>query len=335
MTTMNLRTILSVFAISVIALGCSNNQPAEEPIRPPYLQPGDSVGLMTISSPISLKSSQGKIDSLINIVKGWGVNIRYGENLFKHDYNAFTVPDKERAEELMDLVRNDNLKAIIFYRGGYGAIRIMEYLDLEEIKKHPKWIMGYSDVTTLHSVLSNIGMESIHGAMLNSYYLKTFPDSAAITVSDALFGRLKSYKFAPYPQNKFGEVEGKLVGGNMTLLSISEGTPYSLKIDGPTILFIEEVDESMNAVDGMMQQLEKSGKLSQIKGLVIGNFRGITDNEYPWGITPYDVIKHYTDKLNIPVAYGITSGHGRPNYALYLGRKVTLKVDESGSEIIF
>lgn len=330
-----MRKVLAIFAISILVMSCSTSQPQTESIRPPYLQVGDSVGLMTISSPISLTSTQGKIDSLINIVRGWGVNVRYGRNLFKHDYNAFTVSDKERAEEFMELVKNDNLKAIIFYRGGYGAIRTLEYLDLEEIKKHPKWVLGFSDVTSYHNVLSNIGMESIHGAMLNSYYLKTRPDSAAITASDALFGRIKSYKFAPNPYNQFGEVEGKLVGGNMTLISIAEGTPYDLKINGPTILFIEEVGESMNAVDGMMQQLEKSGKLSQVKGMVIGNFTRITDDEYPWGITPYDVIKHYTEKLNIPVAYGVTAGHGRPNHALYLGRKVTLKVDESGSEIIF
>lgn len=303
-------------------------------IRPPYLQPGDSVGIMTVSSPMDA-ATRGEADSLINIVKGWGVKVRLGENLFKHEFTPFSVSDKERAEEFMRMIRNDNLKAIVFYRGGYGAIRTLEYLNFDEIRKHPKWILGFSDVTTYLIVWANLGIETVHGAMLNSFWLKKRPDSTQITDSDALFGRLKSYKIKPHPYNKYGTAEGKLVGGNMTLISIAEGTPYNLKMDEPSVLFIEEVGESLNGIDGCMQQLKKSGKLGRAKAVLVGNFYKVTDKEDPWGVKAQDVIRQYTDALNVPVVFGFPCGHGRPNYATYYGRPVKVKVDSGGAEIIY
>jgi Uncharacterized proteins, homologs of microcin C7 resistance protein MccF len=195
--------------------------------------------------------------------------------------------------------------------------------------------MGFSDVTTYLNVWANLGIESIHGAMLNSYWMRKRPDSAAITVSDALFGRLKQYHINPHPYNKLGSAKGVLVGGNMSLMSMAGGTPYDIKIDRPSILFIEEVGEGMNALDRFLQQLKKSGKLDKVKAILVGNFTRITDKEDPWGIKPYDLVKTYTDELNIPIVFGFPSGHGRPNYAIYIGREVTLNVNESGADIIF
>lgn len=322
----------ALFAALAVSCGTKGDGPVH-PVRPAYLQPGDTVGIMLLSSPVA--DSRSGADSLIDIVKSWGVNVKLGKHLFKLDNPPFNVTDKERAEEFMDMVKDDNIKAIVFYRGGYGAIRTMEYMDFEEIKKHPKWIVGYSDVTTLHLALQRAGMESVHAAMLNSYWMTRRPDSAAITVSDALFGRLKSYHINPHPYNRCGEVEGKIVGGNMTLISIAEGTPYSLPMDDNPILFIEEVEESMNALDGMMQQLKKSGKLDKAKAVLVGSMTRITDLEDPWNITPLELIKRYTDELQVPVVFGFPAGHRRPNYAMYLGREVKLSVREDGVDITF
>ena len=136
-------------------------------IRPPCLQPGDRIGIMTISSPMDA-DSRAEAYSLIDVVRSWGVNVKLGENLFKNDFYAFPASDKERAEEFMRMIKNDNLKAIVFYRGGYGAIRTLEYIDWDEVKKHPKWIAGFSDVTTLLMIYANMGIQTIHGAMPNS-----------------------------------------------------------------------------------------------------------------------------------------------------------------------
>lgn len=340
-----IRPLLLVTTAVMLALplaqSCNSNSRCKEHccknkeiIKPAFLQPGDSVGIMTISSPMDA-DTRSEADSLIDIVRSWGVNVRLGENLFKKEFLAFSVSDKERAEEFMRMVKNPNLKAIVFYRGGYGALRTLEYIDWNEVRKNPKWIVGFSDVTTMLMIYANMGIQSIHGAMLNSYWLNKRPDSSAITVSDALFGRVKEYKTAPHPFNKYGEAEGILVGGNMTLISVAEGTPYNLDIDENTILFIEEVGEGLNDVDRFMQQLKKSGKLGKVKAMLIGSYRRVTDDEDPWNLTPYELIKTYTDELDIPVIFNYPAGHGRPHYATYIGGPVKVTVNENGGTVEF
>lgn len=320
-------------AVATISCCSITDKKAAVPQRPAYLQPGDTVGLMVVSSPVN--DRPGETDTLINIVKSWGVNVKCGKNLFKHEAEPFNVTDKERAEEFMDMLRDPNIKAIVFYRGGYGAIRTLEYLNFEEIKKYPKWIVGFSDVTTYHLALQGIGMETIHGPMLSSYWLKKRPDTAAISVGDALMGRTAGYHIKPHPFNRTGETSGKIVGGNMTLISIAEGTPYQMPVDDNTIILIEEIGESMNAIDGMMQQMKKSGKLAKAKAVLVGNFTNIDDKEDPWNITPQELIKRYTDELEVPVVFGFPAGHGRPNLAIFMGREVKLSVKEDGVDITF
>ena len=328
-------SIVAAALAAVATISCSSipDKKAAVPQRPAYLQPGDTVGLMVVSSPVT--DRPGETDTLINIVKSWGVNVKCGKNLFKHEAKPFNVTDKERAEEFMDMLRDPNIKAIVFYRGGYGAIRTLEYLDFEEIKKYPKWIVGFSDVTTYHLALQGIGMETIHGPMLSSYWLKKRPDSAAISVGDALMGRTTGYRIKPHPFNRTGETSGKIVGGNMTLISIAEGTPYQMPVDDNTIILIEEIGESMNAIDGMMQQMKKSGKLAKAKAVLVGNFTNIDDKEDPWNITPQELVKRYTDELDVPVVFGFPAGHGRPNLAIFMGREVKLSVKEDGVDITF
>lgn len=327
-------SILAAALMAAFAVSCGTREQGQTyPARPAYLQPGDTVGIMTVSSPVT--DRPGETDTLINIVKSWGVNVKLGENVFKLDAPPFSATDKERAEEFMRMIKDDNIKAIVFYRGGYGAIRTLEYLDFEEIRKHPKWIVGFSDVTTYHLALQGAGLETIHGPMLSSYWLKKRPDTAALSVGDALFGRVDGYHIKPHPYNRLGEASGKIVGGNMTLISIAEGTPYDMPVDDNTIIFIEEIGESMNAIDGMMQQLKKSGKLAKAKAVLVGNFTNIDDKEDPWNMTPQDLIKRYTDELQVPVVFGFPAGHGRPHLAIYMGREVKLSVRADGVDITF
>ena len=325
---------VALCALSIFSFQFCSVQEKREYIRPEFLKPGDSIGIMTVSS--AVEESIEEADSLIQIVESWGVKVRRGENLFKKEYMSFSVSDKERAEEFMRMVKNDNLKAIVFYRGGYGAMRTLPYLDFEEIKRHPKWILGFSDVTTYLTVWSNMGIETIHGAMLNSYYLHKRPDSAAITSCDALFGRVSRYSSLAHKYNRLGSAEGILRGGNMSLLAVGYGTPYEIKMDDPTVLFIEETDENMNTVDRFLQQLFKSGKMQNVKAVLVGNFRRCKDANDEWqGMDIYDLINTYTKDLGIPVIFGFPAGHGRPNNAIYIGRKVKVNVTETGGEVIF
>lgn len=302
-------------------------------IHPDYLKVGDSVGIMTVSSPVS--QSREKADSLIDIVRSWGLKVRLGENLFKHEDGAFSVSDMERGEELQRMIDNDNLKAIIFYRGGYGAIRTLDYVDFSRLKKHPKWMLGFSDLTTYLSIFCNMNLESIHCAMLNSFSLSNpVMDIDTRTTRAALFGEIQRYDVEPNEYNQSGEVEGVIVGGNMSLMAVSHGTPYDLKIGENNILYIEEVDENMNTIDRFMQQLKKSGKLSKVKGMIIGNFVRAKDTG-GWDVSIYDLIKTYTQELDIPVLYGLRSGHGKINHALYFGQPVKMIVSPEGSSIIF
>lgn len=344
MKTVNIKLLSILIALcALVNVACTPSgekreagKVVESYLQPEYLQPGDSIGIMVLSSPINTVR-RSKVDSMLKVVEGIGVKVRVGEHLFKNEFAAFSVSDRERAEEFMRMVRNPNLKAIMFYRGGYGAIRTLEYLDMEEIKRNPKWIVGFSDVTSLHNILSNHGIQSIHGGMPSSFWLtkRDRPDSTLITVQNALFGKTTGYEVAPHPYNKFGEAEGILAGGNMTLITASIGTPYDLKVDENTILFIEEVGEGLNDIDRYMQQLKKSGKLDKIKALLIGSFTKIRDDQDPWNIGAYELIKMYTDKLDIPVVYKYPAGHSRPNYAQYLGRKVKIKVSQDGASVEF
>lgn len=328
--------LCALFAFCAVALlSCNDSSGGKrEVIRPPYLVEGDSIGIMTLSSALTQEDII-EADTLMDIVRSWGFKVRKGESLLKRDAVPFSTTDKERAQEFMKMVKNPNLKGIIFYRGGYGAIRTMEYIDFEEVRNNPKWILGFSDVTTLHLQLSKHGIESIHGPMLSSFWKTKRPDSSAFSSRDAFYGKISSVKVAPHAYNKLGSAQGRLIGGNLTLISTAEGTPYQIDVSEPSILFIEDVGEGMNTIDRYMQQLEKSGKLALVKGVIIGGFTRIKDDEDPWGISVYEMIKHYTDKLNVPVAYGFPAGHMRPHKAIYFTRTVTLNVTEQGTELIF
>lgn len=331
-----MRKLYGILALlAVLSTGCGfSDTGKKEVIRPAYLKEGDSIGIMTLSSALS-ESTIRKADTLIDVVRSWGLKVKLGESLLKRDAVPFSATDKERAEEFMRMIENDNIKGIIFYRGGYGAIRTMEFIDFEKVRNHPKWILGFSDLTTLHLELSKNGIESIHGPMLSSFWKTKRPDSSAITSRDALFGNLTSVKSEPHEYNKFGKATGKLIGGNLSLICCAQGTPYDIDVNEPSILFLEDVGEGMNTIDRYMQQLEKSGKLNMVKGVIIGGFTRINDDEDPWGIPVYQMLKHYTDKLDVPVVYGFPAGHQRPHKAMYFSRTVQLIVNEQGAELIF
>lgn len=328
---MNLfRNITAALCALLLAASCSQGQKQE--IVPPYLHPGDTIGVMTIATATTSRPS--KIDSIIVKAKElYGFNFRLAPHTFDDAALPFAASDAERGAELQSFIDDPSIKAIMFIRGGYGTVRVLDHVNWDSMTKHPKWIVGFSDLTVLHSKMRNLGIQSIHGphiATLHPYY--EF-DTAGFYLFEALQGNPHEYEFEGHPDNRKGSVKAPIVGGNMNLLASGIGTDNDIDVKG-CILLIEDTDEPMNKMDSYLQQLKRSGKLSQIKGLMLGYYTDI-DTE-GWNRDMHDLLKEYADELKgIPIAYNVKVGHHYPNYPIIMGREVELKVTKEKSTIKF
>ncbi|HNP99261.1 MAG TPA: LD-carboxypeptidase, partial [Bacteroidia bacterium] len=199
-------------------------------IRPPYLKPGDSV--MIVSS--ARKVSKAEIKPTADILESWGLQVKYGKNLYKSQ-NQFSGTDEERAADLQSALNNKNVQAILFARGGYGTVRILDKVDFKRFVKNPKWLIGYSDITVIHSHVHQLGIETLHAPM--AFNLPKLSPNCLSVFKDALFGqslRYTSSKQQPSLEklNRQGTAKGELVGGNLSILYSLGGTPTDLKTDG-------------------------------------------------------------------------------------------------------
>ncbi len=303
-------------------------------IRPPFLREGDSVGLVAISSKTDSTQMKHYL-AAIDTLRSWGLRVRLGAHLFDRSGGWFPAPDSIRAQELQRMLDNPNFRAVLFFRGGYGAVRILDRIDLGALRRDPKWLAGFSDLTAIHYALRKTGVESIHGTMPSNFRTERAErDTSALWLREALFGRVGGYAAAPHPFNRTGEAHGRLCGGNLSVLSSMNGTPEDNDFSEPTILLIEEVGESIHHVDRMLRTLLRSGKLERIEGLVVGDFTRIR-GEKQWGTSVYELIREYAEALDVPVLFGFPAGHDRLNAALYMGREVRLTVSEAGGELRF
>src|SRR5574344_1566278 len=310
-----------------------NNTYYDNTIRPKYLVVGDSIGVVAISSTISV--SVDSAQSILNRIRRWGLNIKLGSHTFDKSGGWFPASDVERAADLQAMIDDKNISAIIFFRGGYGSIRTLDYLNLMKLREDPKWLVGYSDLTVLHYALRTVGIESIHGEMPSAFNSDSVSvDSSAESMRDALFGRITGYKTAASEYNQYGTAEGRLVGGNMTIIANLSETDIDNNFTKPSILLIEDTGEQIYAIDRRFQMLKKSGKLSRIKGLIVGHFIG-TAQEPRWGSSVYELIHEYASELNIPVMYSFPAGHTDPNYSVYMNRNVRITVNQDGGQITF
>ena len=258
----------------------------------------------------------------------WGFLTKVGKSL-GNQFNYFSGTDEERLSDFQQMLDDDSVKAILCARGGYGLSRIIDRINFKKFKKQPKWIVGYSDVTVLHSHLySNYYIASIHGPMAaafnNAGYISRFVQSLRY----ALEGKKLKYSCEPHEFNKKGEAIGELIGGNLSLLTHLIGTDSDSKTRG-RILFLEDVGEYLYNIDRMMYQLKRSGKLSKLAGLIIGGFTENKDTEQPFGQTPYEIIHDVVKEYDYPVCFGFPVSHGNENYALKMGVGYKLKVGKS------
>ena len=305
-------------------------------VRPPYLRPGDTVGIVAPARKLKEKADTAKVRERF---EEWGLKVKFGPHFADREQPYFAGTDAQRAADLQAMIDDPGVKAVVSYQGGYGSVRLLPLLDLTPLREHPKWIVGFSDVTMLHMALGRLGVESLHATMPGKFRFGIDEKPEAI-VSDeslrsALFGRWTRIDAAAHPLNVSGTARGRLAGGNLSLLCSAIGTPELPDFDTPTVLFIEEIGEQMYRLDRMMQQLERCGILAKCKAILVGHFSDMQGQKHFGVWDPCDIIATYVRPLGIPVVFGIPAGHEDPNVALYMGREVTVTVNDAGAGVEF
>ncbi|WP_184544049.1 S66 peptidase family protein [Mucilaginibacter sp. FT3.2] len=294
---------------------------------PPYLKKGDKIA---ITCPA--KKLPGPMTDGIALLQSWGLEVILGDTVAA-SFHQFAGDDDLRAKDLQRFIDDDSIKAIIAARGGYGTIRMIDKVDFSHFAITPKWLIGFSDITVLHTHLfANYGAQTIHGQMPVN-----IPDASARsldTLRKALFGEQLSYQFAAHALNKAGEASGILIGGNLSLLIAVSGSASDMDYNGK-ILFIEDVGEYLYSIDRMLRCLNRAGKLKNLAGLIVGGFSDAKDNDIPFGQTVPDIIMDIVQHYNYPVCFDFPAGHIPDNCSLILGKKVTLSVQESAASVTF
>jgi len=292
---------------------------------PPYLQKGDTIGLVCPAGYMSVE----KTITCINTLKDWGYLVKIGATVGSNSSNYFSGTDKERLDDFQQILDDDEVKAILCARGGYGMSRIIDDIDFKKFKEQPKWIIGYSDITVLHSHLySNYYISSVHAPMAGAFNDEGFKNEYVLSLKNVLEGKKIKYQCTVHEFNKKGEAIGELVGGNLALLAHVAGTDSDIKTKG-RILFIEDVGEYLYNIDRMLLQLKRSGKLSKLAGLIVGGFTDLKDTERSFGKSVYEIINDMVKEYDYPVCFGFPVSHEKENYALKIGIGYKLKVTRS------
>lgn len=293
-------------------------------MQAPNLKVGDTIALISSAR----KVAREEIQFAINTLETWGLKVVLGENLF-HQENQFSGSDSERSEDLQAAINNENIQAILFARGGYGTVRIVDSIDFSALKKKPKWIIGYSDITVLHShVHRHFNLATLHAPMAFNF---TKASSTLLeTMRETLFGKAMNYKFAGHKLNRNGTAKGSVVGGNLSILYSLLGSPSDIDTDGK-ILFLEDLDEYLYHIDRMVMNLKRNGKLSKLAGLIVGGMSDMKDNLIPFGKTAEEIIFDAVKEFNYPVCFNFPAGHVEENLPLTLGAAYDMKVGETVS----
>ncbi|MDO9257813.1 MAG: LD-carboxypeptidase [Bacteroidales bacterium] len=298
-------------------------------ITPPFLKSGDKIAIIATAR----KVSPSEMDVAINTFHSWGLQVITGPHLFGST-DQYSGTDEERTSDLQMMLDDKEIKAIICARGGYGTVRIIDSLDFSTFEQYPKWIVGYSDITVLHShIQTQFGIETLHATMPIN-----FPDegteAAVESLRKALFGETLEYNIGSHPLNNTGNVSGVLTGGNLSILYSLTGTPSDIQTQDK-ILFIEDLDEYLYHIDRMMMNLKRSGKISGIKGLIVGGLTKMNDNTVPFGKQAEQIIAEYAEDTGIPLCFNFPAGHIADNRALILGREVQLNITPNDVSVQF
>lgn len=295
---------------------------------PAYLNVGDTVGILSTAR----KIKESELQPALDLLSLHGLNALIGHSIGAED-NQYAGDDILRTQDFQAMLDNPNVKAIWCARGGYGTVRILDGLDFKGFQKHPKWIIGYSDITVLHSHLHNLGIESLHAQMPLEIEKKT--EATHEGIFKVLFGREYSLlRSEPQPLQRVGAAKGRLIGGNLSVLYSLCGSPTAIDTSGK-ILFLEDLDEYVYHIDRMIQNLKRNGMLENLVGLVVGGMTQMRDNAIPFGKTAQEIVRDAVREHSFPVCFDFPAGHVKDNRALILGREVSFKVTSEGTTLSF
>lgn len=296
---------------------------------PPFLEKGSVVRLVSPAGVIDSELVEGAKQCLNN----WGLVVHVGKNATLRS-GRFAGSGDQRLSDLQDALDDTQCSAIFCTRGGYGTIQILEKLNWDAFKKHPKWLIGYSDITMLHVVLQKAGYASIHGGMAKALFESLNAEQEHVNyLKQALFGAFPTYTCEANPLNRLGNAIGPLMGGNLSILYSLRGTPFD-NIPDKSILFIEDIGEKPYVVDRMMHNLKLGGVLSRISGLIVGNFSDYEEDPL-FGKTVREIIAHAVSDCNYPVCFDFPVGHDGRNLPMICGAEVQLDVRDEGVRLQF
>ena len=294
-------------------------------IIPPKLNRGDKVALIATARHIS----KNELLPAIEVIHKWGLQIEYGENLFKI-HNQFAGSEKERSDDLQKMLDDKSIKAVFCVRGGYGTVRIIDKIDFSFFLNNPKWIVGYSDITVLHNHINNFGIASLHASMPINF--KDNTAKSLNSIYNCLFELQNNIACNPFPLNKFGVAKGEVVGGNLSVIYSLLGSASDINTKDK-ILFIEDLDEYLYHIDRMIFNLFRNKKFSSIRGLIVGGMTKMNDNKIPFGKNANEIIFEKTRNLNIPICFNFPSGHLDNNQSIVFGKESSLMVSEEIVEL--
>jgi muramoyltetrapeptide carboxypeptidase len=293
-------------------------------LRPVSIKTGDTVAIVSTARKVSLAEIQPAVD----ILTSWGLKTVFGKNLFNQQ-NQFAGSDEERLTDFQNALNDNNIKAILFARGGYGTIRIIDGVNWSKFQNNPKWLIGFSDITVIQShILTSWQTETLHAPMAFNFK-KASPESLK-ALKAILFGEKISYQIPENISsdfNRHGTAKGILAGGNLSLLYAINGTPSDFDYTDK-ILFIEDLDEYLYHIDRMMLTLKRSGKLKSLAGLIVGGMTEMRDNTVPFGKSAEEIILEAVAEYDYPVCFGFPAGHIRDNRPLIFGREAELNISE-------
>lgn len=289
---------------------------------PPYLKKGDTIA---ITCPAGYMDA-ANIKTCVKTLQQWGFQVLIGKTVGSNSNNYFSGTDEERRDELQAMLDEPSIKAILCGRGGYGVTRIIDQLNFKAFRKQPKWIIGFSDITVLHSYLfSKCKIASLHAPMANAFNKGGAKGPYVKSLHNAFTGKKNRYECKPYTSNRLGKATGVLVGGNLALLAHLAGSSHLYKTQG-AILFIEDVGEYLYNIDRMLIQLKRAGVLKQLSGLIIGGFTESKDTTRPFGKKLEDIIQEHIAEYDYPVCFHFPVSHAKANVAMKVGMPVSLSI---------
>jgi muramoyltetrapeptide carboxypeptidase len=296
---------------------------------PAYLKPGDTIAIVCPAGYLPA----AKAKACINTLKKWGYKVAKGKTLGGKSKNYFSGSFEERLADLQNQIDDPTVNAILCGRGGYGTTHLLDHIDWKKFKKNPKWIIGFSDITILHSYLhTELGIASIHGPMANAFNEDNGINRYTLSLKDTIEGKPVHYIAKPHAQNALGKSTAPMVGGNLSLLAHAVGTNADIETRGK-ILFIEDIGEQLYNVERMLLQLKRAGKLSKLKGLVVGGFTSNKDTDRPFGKKIEQVIHDVVSEFKFPICFGFPISHEKENVAIVVGATYQLEVTEHGATL--